>query len=100
MNNQGTGLYQCFCKNYPGSKSEVPFCDQYTVDYYWGLGLSQVVSFSVVIVNFILKTANILLIKFIGYNTESDQTMGIKYSIFVAQFFNTAILILLINANT
>ena len=40
------------------------------------------------------------LIAFIGYYTESEQTLVIKSSIFVSQFFNTAILLLLTNANT
>lgn len=64
------------------------------------MGLSKIVSFSIVAVNFVLRTINILLIKYIGYNTESKQTTAIKTSIFVTQFFNTAILLLLANANT
>jgi len=41
-----------------------------------------------------------LLIKYIGHGTESEQTLGIQISIFLAQFFNTSILIILMNANT
>lgn len=84
MNNMGTGIYQCFCKNYPGDSEDVPFCDDYRRDFFIGLGLSQVVSFSIIFVNIILKTVNMLLIKYIGHNTESDQTQAIKLSIFVA----------------
>jgi len=40
------------------------------------------------------------LISFIGYYTESQQTLVIKSSIFISQFFNTAILLILTNANT
>lgn len=100
LKQQGTGIYQCFCSNYPGSFSQVPFCDQFQKDKYLGLGLSQLVSFAIVIINFVLRSVNILLIKYIGYNTESKQTTVIKTSIFVTQFFNTAILLLLVNANT
>lgn len=100
MNKMGTGVYTCFCKNYPGSKSEVPFCDDYTKDWLTGLALSQVVSFSIVIVNFVLRTVNLLLIKLIGHHTESKQTVSIMTSIFVSSLLNTAILLLLANANT
>lgn len=100
MDKMGTGIYQCFCTRYPGSKSEVPICDQYSKDQLVGLGLSNIVSFSIVIVNFILRTANMILIKYIGHHTESKQTTGIMTSIFVSSLFNTAILLLLANANT
>jgi len=50
--------------------------------------------------NFVIRTVNILLIKFIGYYTESSQTRVIMVSIFVAQTLNTALLLLLSNANT
>lgn len=43
---------------------------------------------------------NMKLIDYIGYYTESEQTRAVKKSVFFAQFFNTAILLLLINANT
>lgn len=42
----------------------------------------------------------LILIKWIGYHTESEQTNAIMTSIFVVQFFNTAILLILTNANT
>lgn len=42
----------------------------------------------------------LILIKWIGYHTESGQTSAIMTSIFVVQFFNTAILLILTNANT
>ena len=50
--------------------------------------------------NVLIKTVNMKLVKYIGYHTATEQTMAIMGSIFVAQFFNTGILILLTNANT
>ena len=55
---------------------------------------------AIVLINFALKTINMGLIRYIGYYTESEQTLVIKTSIFVSQFFNTAILLVLTNANT
>jgi len=69
-------------------------------DFFGGKALSQVVSISIVVINIILRTIMLSLIKWIGYHTESDQTGAIMTSIFIVQFFNTAILLLLTNANT
>eukprot|EP00347_Sterkiella_histriomuscorum_P007945 403346963 len=100
---QGTGIYQCFCKDYKEKQTsffKATFCNQYQSDQVQGVGLSQAVSVIIVIVNFILRTIVMALIKLIGYHTESQQTQAIKSSIFVSQFFNTAILLLMTNANT
>jgi len=72
----------------------------YVDDFFGGKALSYVVSVSIVVINIILRTIMLTLIKWIGYHTESEQTGAIMTSIFVAQFFNTAILLLLTNANT
>jgi len=53
----------------------------------------------IIAVNFVIRTVNIILIKYIGYHTESHEAKTIMASIFIAQFFNTAILLLLGNAN-
>jgi hypothetical protein len=97
---KGTGIYQCFCSKYPGKDSDVSFCDNYNKDQLVGMGLSKIVSFSIVIVNFVLRTVNMILIKYIGHHTESQQTTAIMTSIFVSSLLNTAILLLLANANT
>lgn len=69
-------------------------------DLFGGAALSKVVSISIVVINIILRTIMLSLIKWIGYHTESEQTGAIMTSIFVVQFFNTAILLILTNANT
>jgi hypothetical protein len=48
----------------------------------------------------VIREINIRLIKKIGFHTESRQIQAIFISVFVATFFNTAILFLLTNANT
>lgn len=84
---KGTGMYQCYCqewkkqyKNFDGAK----FCDDYSKDQLIGLGLSKVVSVAIVVINFVLRTLNMGLISFIGYYTESQQTLVIKSSIFIS----------------
>jgi hypothetical protein len=61
--------------------------------------LSNVVTGSVVVINFVLRLVIIACINYIGLATESEQTEKILKGIFVTQFFNTGILLLLCNAN-
>ena len=56
-------------------------------------------SVAVTVVNTIIRSINIILIKFIGYHTESAEITAIMLSIFVATFFNTAIQLLLADAD-
>jgi len=64
-----------------------------------GYAISELVSVAVTVVNTIIRTINIILIKFVGYHTESEEITAIMLSIFVATFFNTAILLLLADAD-
>lgn len=74
-------------------------CHDYQVDMKGGYGISESVSVAVTVVNTIIRTINIILIKFIGYHTESEEITVIMISIFVATFFNTGILLLLADAD-
>ena len=47
----------------------------------------------------LLREVSILLITWIGFDTHSQLVTQITNGVFIAQFFNTAILILLVNAN-
>ena len=49
--------------------------------------------------NYILRLVIIYLIVYIGKDTESEQTRLIMLGVFIVQFFNTALLLLLVNAN-
>lgn len=49
--------------------------------------------------NYFLRVLIIYLIVYIGKDTKSDETRLIVYGVFVVQFFNTALLLLLVNAN-
>ena len=54
----------------------------------------------ITVVNAIIREVCMYLIKLIGYHTESQEISSIMISIFISTFFNTAILLLLSNANT
>lgn len=101
----GTGVYQCYCSALQKEIGTVAIldnatCRMFTQDFFGGKALSQVVSISIVVINLILRTLMLYLIKWIGHHTESEQTAAIMSSIFIVQFFNTAILLILTNANT
>jgi hypothetical protein len=67
----GTGVYQCFCKEKTGSEEEADLCFDYRIDQQIDLEIGLVVSFSIIAINIVLKAVNIILIRFIGYYTES-----------------------------
>lgn len=56
-------------------------------------------SYSIVVINYVLRLFIIKLIIYIGQATESAQTRLITNGVFIVQFFNTGMLLLLVNAN-
>lgn len=50
-------------------------------------------------VNYILRTVCIALINWIGYSTESMKLQQTTNVTFYVQFFNTSLILLLVNAN-
>lgn len=59
----------------------------------------MVMSVIIVGTNFILRMIMISLIKWIGEDTHSQQLKSITNGIFIVQFLNTGILLLLVQAN-
>lgn len=74
-------------------------CKEYVMDFYTGTAASTSVQYMIVAINYILRLFIIKLIVFLGKDTESEQTKLITNGIFIVQFFNTALLLLLVNAN-
>ena len=71
----------------------------YYKDKQMAMILGTSISFIIIGVNVILKTSIISLITWVGEDTVSEQLSSITNGVFYAQFFNTGILILLVNAN-
>ena len=61
--------------------------------------MGQSIAFIIIAVNVILKTIIFKLVKWIGEDTQSAQKSSITNKVFLAQFFNTGFLILIVNAN-
>lgn len=64
-----------------------------------GYTISQLVTVAITVVNTIIRTICIYLIKKVGYHTETGEIAAITMTIFVATFFNTAILLLFADAD-
>ena len=60
---------------------------------------SYSISVLITIINVIIRRVTIFAISKIGYDTHSELVTAISNGVFAAQFFNTAILVLLVYAN-
>jgi hypothetical protein len=77
----------------------LPICKQYHDDKTNALILGQGIAFIIVIMNNILKTVTIKMIIWVGEDTQSERLTSITQGVFIAQFFNTGLVLLLVNAN-
>lgn len=103
LNTHGHGIYQCYCKKY-GKKVQsigdsTSFCHDYFYDTTIGNYISTSVSVTISGLNFAMAMVNMFLIKKIGYNFNSELINKVMQFVFIAQFINTGILLLLTNAN-
>ncbi|CDW85661.1 UNKNOWN [Stylonychia lemnae] len=104
-----SGALQCHCEQIKkngtisllsyASPNGSKICRQYYIDYWLSFISSSAVQYMIIGINFVLRLVIIKLIIFIGKDTESEQTKLITNGVFVVQFFNTAFLLLLVNAN-
>ena len=116
-----TGALICFCQSYSekngvfetishkfshpdvvvdGAPYEDAICSQWGDEALLQPYFANAVSFIIVFLNYYLRVFIMAMIKRIGQRTQSRETNMIMVYVFVAQFFNTGISILLINANT
>lgn len=85
----------CYCKQ----KAEAAICGQYSEFQTEKLLLGQGITVFIVALNKVLQVVSIRLITWIGYDTHSELLTKITNGVFVAQFLNTGVMILLVNAN-
>lgn len=100
---QALGYYRCFCSKVQKEKLKNPeyleLCEMFVADKQTALFLTNVVTFLVSAINYFLKNINIGLVKDIGIEREGKQDSMIMNFIFASTFFNTAIILLLVNSN-
>merc|ERR1712147_50472 len=97
---QGSGIYKCFCKNYKeypgvGYLHEGDKCYMFWSQSVGGYALGESVTVAITVVNTVIMMLCNWMIKKVGYHTISGEIASITVSIFIATFFNTAILLLL-----
>ena len=61
--------------------------------------MSLYITLVIVIVNTVLSIVTDILVKWIGYATRAEEMGLVVKIVFITQFFNTAIIILIVNFN-
>ena len=88
-----------YLTNAYGQADGIPIClelkEQVETLYYWTTALSYIL----IGLNYILRTVCIMLVDWIGYSTETVRLSKTTSITFYVQFFNSALLLLLVNAN-
>jgi hypothetical protein len=57
------------------------------------------ISIFIVILNILLTRLSVYLVEWVGFHTHSEIYANVSICIFITTFFNTAIVVLLANAN-
>lgn len=111
---QFTDIMQCFCQNQKkagehraqkytgtvdGETQTLPICEDFFSDKFKGTIIGYAITGVIIAVNEVLRMAIIALITWVGEDTQSERLTSITNGIFFAQFFNTGLLLLLVNAN-
>lgn len=105
VNQQGTGIYQCYCKQQgltqlaDAAGNDGSICHEYFVQYSGGYFLGELVTVVITVVNIMIRTLCIFMIKKVGYWTVTGEITAIMVTVYIMTFFNTAVLLLLADAN-
>lgn len=93
------GVREKFYADSTDSSKNAPVCREWLEDTFKIKGMVIAISIGINIVNFLLKTSLITLVGLIKQDTLSGQMNSIKIGVFLTQFFNTGILLILAGAN-
>jgi hypothetical protein len=109
-----TGVLQCFCENsdpswdmfskeykpFPGSDSSEPICASWYLETQTLKPIiSTTVQYTIIFINNILRSLLVAQITTVGFPTNSLLSKFIKNYVFAVQFINTALIVLILNAN-
>lgn len=106
-----SGCLQCFCqdqakadkdnylKNSYGQAENEPICEGYVSDATNVYYLTTALSYLLIGINYILRTVCIMMVDWIGYPTETERLSKTTTVTFIVQYFNSAFLLLMVNAN-
>lgn len=93
-------MYMCYCKTKTlASLKSGNICDEYFDQYLGGEALGELVTVVITVINIIIKFICRILISWIGYATLTADITAYMCAVYITTFFNTAILLLLADAN-
>lgn len=91
---------QCYCFEYGAfNPPKGSTCYTYFTQQAGGYAIGESVTVAITVVNTIIRTLCIMMIKMVGYHTETGEIAAITMTIFIATFFNTGVLLLLADAD-
>lgn len=108
---QSSGCLQCFCYqqfeifglqqtiNQTYGQDNVKMCGEYFEILIKATSFQQGLTYALSLFNQILRYLVIYAVTWIGYATETTQLSRVTIVTFLCQFFNTAFLLLLVNAD-
>ena len=79
--------------------TDVAYCGEYLELTLKTTGITLSISVFLSTFNYIIRTIAIIMITWVGYNTQTKVLERVTYVTFVCQFFNTSFLLLLMNAD-
>ena len=82
-----------------GQKDGAPICKEYNDEMVKVLFWTNAIAYVLVGVNYVLRLVCIMLVDWVGYATETVRLERTTTVTWLAQFFNTAFLLLMINCN-
>jgi hypothetical protein len=91
----------CYCGGLPADQlyEQSSFCSQYLAQYAIAKGLIFMTAISTVLVNFLLQVFMDRLAVLERHSSITSQQRGVTSRLFWGLFFNTAVIILIVNAN-
>ena len=103
MKGEGRGFYQCFCQDYYNNLADIndseALCQSYQLDMLLKLIFSNAITFTTVILNFLLQSLMQSVVQKIGLRTIGEKNDQLCQFVFISQFINTGIIVLLSNAD-
>ena len=106
-----SGTLQCFCQqefkdnkdtyleNSYGQVDGEPICANYNSLVTTVFLMTTVLSYLLIGINYVLRTVCIMLVDWIGFSTETERLSKTTTITFIVQFFNSAFLLLMVNAD-
>jgi hypothetical protein len=108
-----TGVLPCFCKDQQAivgitkirtweseaGGDKIAICKENFDDFVNAFAWSNAVKYLIIGINYFLRLVLVKIVYYMGKQSQSEQTELVTNVVFTCQFFNTAILLMLVNAN-